>query len=49
MAQYHVSIYSASKAMGSILSCWYSTYLMEYYGNRGVFLFAAIFPLLIMT
>lgn len=49
MAQYHVSLYSAFKALGSILASWYSTYLMEYYGNRGVFLFAAICPLMIIS
>jgi len=49
MAQYHLSIYSASKALGSLISCWYSTVLMEYYGNRGIFIFASIIPLCIMV
>ena len=49
IAQYHVSLFSAMKALGSILASWYSTYLMEFYGNRGVFLFAAVCPLLIMS
>ena len=49
MAQYHVSLYSAFKALGSMLASWYSTYLMEFYGNRGVFLFAAICPLAVMA
>jgi predicted MFS family arabinose efflux permease len=49
MAQYHVSLYSAFKAIGSMIGSFYSTQLMQSYGNRGVFIFAAILPLAVMA
>lgn len=42
-------MYSVFKAIGSMLASWYSTNLMQYYGNRGVFLFAAACPLVVMA
>lgn len=43
-----MSIFFGAKALGSIIASSQSTWLMEYYGNRGIFLFSSTFPLLIM-
>jgi uncharacterized membrane protein AbrB (regulator of aidB expression) len=43
-----VTLFFGSKAIGSIIGAWQSTILMEFYGNRGIFLFSSILPLAIM-
>lgn len=49
IAQKHVTWFFGTKAVGSILGAWQSTVLMEFYGNRGIFLFSSVLPLAIMV
>lgn len=48
LAQKHVTLFFGAKAVGSIIGAWQSTVLMEFYGNRGIFLFSSVLPLVIM-
>jgi BT1 family len=49
VAQKYVTYFFGTKALGSIIGAWQSTVLMEFYGNRGIFLFSSILPLAIMV
>lgn len=49
VAQKYVTWFFGTKALGSIIGAWQSTVLMEFYGNRGIFLFSSILPLVIMV
>lgn len=43
-----MSLFFGAKAFGSVIAAWQSTSLMEFYGNRGIFLFSSVLPLVIM-